>query len=219
MLQRFVLAGVVAGSLALAAPAEAQGLERAPSSPPPPVSRTIDIAPYAGYMIYGDWVQGPVGTRLANANGPVYGAQLALHLTPNVAVVGNVAHSRADLQVGLPILGGLTVANSSMWMYDGGIQLSAPLGSRTSLPVTPFVQVGAGAIHTTVEQSLFQTDATSFAFNAGVGADIALGPSVGLRLMAKDYVGKFDFQEATGLGVAGNRAHNWALSAGVRIGF
>lgn len=212
MLKGFVVAGSVAtlAAFAGAAPLEAQAASRAP---------LIDIAPYGGYMVYGTWVKGPLGTSLSNANGPVYGAQLGIHLTPNVALVGNVAHSSADLKVGIPFLGGLSVANSSMWLYDGGIQLSAPLGDRTALPITPFVQVGAGGINTKVGRSLISTKATSFAWNAGVGADIGLARNVGLRLMAKDYVGKFDFKEATGFSFDGERAHNWALSAGLKIGF
>jgi hypothetical protein len=37
--------------------------------------------------------------------------------------------------------------------------------------------------------------------------------------MAKDYVGKFDFHDATQLDVQGQTAHNWALSAGLRFNF
>jgi hypothetical protein len=40
-----------------------------------------------------------------------------------------------------------------------------------------------------------------------------------VRLLAKDYIGKFDFKDATGLGISGETAHNWALSAGMRFDF
>jgi hypothetical protein len=36
--------------------------------------------------------------------------------------------------------------------------------------------------------------------------------------MAKDYIGKFDAREATAVNVDTKTTHNWALSAGVRLG-
>ena len=59
----------------------------------------------------------------------------------------------------------------------------------------------------------------NLAGNVGLGADLALGDAVGLRLMAKDYVGKFDFKDATTLDVQSQTAHNWALTAGLRFNF
>ena len=211
MFRRFVLAGSLVGLALAGAPLRAQQTSRAPA---------FEFAPYAGYMLFGDMLKGPLGTSLSNANGMVYGAQLGIALSKNVALVGNVAHSNANLRVGLPILGGISLANSSVWLYDGGLQLSMPLGTTRGLPLTPFAQVGAGALHYTVEKSIVRANASNFAFNAGLGADLALAPNVGLRLMAKDYVGKFDFKEATGLGVGdGKLSHNIALSAGVKVAF
>ena len=34
--------------------------------------------------------------------------------------------------------------------------------------------------------------------------------------MAKDYIGKFDAREATGLNLDTKSTHNWAVSAGLR---
>jgi hypothetical protein len=53
----------------------------------------------------------------------------------------------------------------------------------------------------------------------GAGADVAIGPRLGLQLMAKDYIGKFDAREATAINVDTRTTHNWALSAGLRLGF
>jgi hypothetical protein len=36
--------------------------------------------------------------------------------------------------------------------------------------------------------------------------------------MAKDYIGKFDVREATAVNVKPETAHNWTVSAGVRLG-
>ena len=62
------------------------------------------------------------------------------------------------------------------------------------------------------------THATNFAYNVGAGADVALAPRFGLQLMVKDYIGKFDAREATGLNVDTKTTHNFAVSAGLRLG-
>ena len=170
-------------------------------------------------MKFGNLVDGPLGTSITTAGGPMYGAQLGINVTKNVAIIGNVARASGDLQVGLPFIGGYSIGHSSAWLYDGGLQLSAPLGAATSLPITPFVQVGAGAMRYDVGASVVNTTATNFTYNAGVGADMALGTSLALRVRAKDYVGKVDTKQATGFDVGSKTTNNWALSAGLRLGF
>ena len=53
----------------------------------------------------------------------------------------------------------------------------------------------------------------------GGGVDVRLSPNFGMRLMAKDYLGKFDFKEATSFDLNGKTTHNVALSLGVNFGF
>jgi hypothetical protein len=204
MLKLRVLTGWIAGLVLAATPLAAQQ----PSARP-----VYTLTPYAGYMVFGDFLEGPIGATLSNANGTVYGLQLGVNLSKNLALVGNVARATADLEV-VPFLGGVSVGRSSAWLYDGGIQLSAPIGA-----LTPFVQVGAGAIRHDVENGAVKTDATNLAVNAGVGADIAFARNLGLRLMVKDYIGKFDFKEASQLNIDGKQSHSWALSAGLKLGF
>ena len=60
---------------------------------------------------------------------------------------------------------------------------------------------------------------TNLTGNVGAGLDVSLGQSMGLRLMAKDYIGKFDFKQATSFDISGKMAQNWAITAGVRLGF
>jgi hypothetical protein len=203
---RMLCAGAVAGLL-LAAPLQAQS------------GRTggFAITPYAGYMKFGNLVDGPLGTSVRGAAGPVYGAEATLGLTRGVALVGNVAYASSDLEVGVPVVGGLSVGKSSALLYDAALRLSVPLG-QSGPAITPFVQAGAGAMRQEIEVAPVATRATNFAYNLGAGVDVPLGSRLGLQLMAKDYIGKFDVQEATAVDVDAETAHNWTVSAGVRLG-
>ncbi len=198
---RMLCAGAVAGLL-LAAPLEAQG---GPGS--------FGITPYAGYMRFGNLVDGPLGTTVGGAGGPVYGAEATLGLVPGLALVGNVGYASSDLDVGLPVVGGLSVGKSSALLYDAALRLSLPVPA-----LHPFVQAGAGAMRQEVDVAGVATHGTNFAYNLGAGVEVPIGPRLGLQLMAKDYIGKFDAREATSANLSPETAHNWSVSAGVRLG-
>ncbi len=204
-----LLAGMLAGVSLFAVPLRAQEV----------ATPSIALTPYAGYMNFGNIVSGPLGTSLTNGGGAVYGAQLTVPLTRNVGVYGNVAYSKPGLKVGVPFLGGLNVGESSVWMYDGGLQLSAPVKAGSGREIVPFVQAGVGGMRYSFAISPISTRATNLAYNVGAGADIPLTRNLGLRLMAKDYIGKFDAKEITGLNLDTKTTHNWALSAGVSLEF
>jgi len=205
------LAALVATSVA-AAPLHAQ---RALGGRP-----IAELTPYAGYMFFGDYAAGPLGTSIRGANGSILGAQLAVNLTPSIAIVGNVGRASSDLEVGLPFLGGVDVGSSEVWLYDAGLQLSAPMLGSGGIGISPFVQVGAGgARHELSGGDILKTNSTNFTFNAGLGADLNLSRNVGLRLMAKDYIGRFDVEEASSLDTRGDLAHNLAFSAGLKLSF
>jgi hypothetical protein len=208
-----VLCGI-AGTVVAASSALAQAPTRASTT-----GTAFEITPYAGYMISGDFIKGPFGTSVYNAPGAIYGAQLGMKMSPNIALVGNLGYSTSDVRIGIPFIGGYSVARSSMLLYDGGLQLDLPLTTASGFTLKPFLQGGAGAIRYGIDQSLVKLTATNFAANFGGGADLTIGQNLGIRLMAKDYVGKFDFKEATSLDLQGGTAHNWALSAGLRVNF
>ncbi len=201
---RLLSAGLVAGLL-FAAPLQAQGGR--PGS--------LSITPYAGYMKFGNLVDGPFGTSVRGAAGPVYGAEATLGITRGLALVGNVAYASSDLEVGMPVIGGLSFGKSSALLYDAALRLGMPLGTGG---IKPFVQAGAGAMRQEIEVAPVATKATNFAYNLGAGLEVPLGPRLGLQLMAKDYIGKFDAKEATAIDLNPETTHNWTLSAGVRLG-
>lgn len=214
---RIVVAAALALGLALSANvSQAQrSTRRFPSSETIPAP---SITPYGGYMVFGNIVNGPLGTSLGTTASPVYGAQVNLPLGSTLSLVGNLAYSQPNLRAGIPILGGIDFGQADVWMYDAGLQFSAPVmtGQRA---ITPFVQAGVGGMKYNVQVSGVNTNASNLAFNAGVGADLPLAQNIGLRVMAKDYIGKFDINQATSIDYSAKNTNNVALSAGLKLGF
>jgi opacity protein-like surface antigen len=209
-MKRFVLRTSVVGLAA--------GLGALPLAAQQAAKPTVfDVSPYAGYMMFGKMIEGPVGTSVSSGSGPVYGAQMSLTMAKNIALYGNVGYSSTDLKIGVPIIGGLDVGSSKALLYDGGVELKIPMQAASM--VTPFVQGGVGAMRYEVSSSFLNTNATNVAYNFGGGVDVKLSPSFGLRLMAKDYLGKFDFKEATSFDLNGKTTNNVALTLGVHFGF
>ncbi len=199
----------------------ATSLAAAPLMAQAPESGTVfHVSPYVGYMVSGDFIKGPLGTSVSNAPGVLYGTQLGLSIAPNLSLIGNVAYTKSDIKIGVPILGGFGVGNSSTLLYDAGLEYNLGGMSRGAMPFTPFVQAGVGAMKYDINAaSILETHATNWAGNVGLGADVTLARGMAVRLLAKDYIGKFNFQDATGLGLNGDVSHNLAFSAGLRFDF
>lgn len=207
MRKSWIVAGALAGATLFAAPALAQ---RAADG------AGFEVTPYVGYLFGEDIVSGPFGTSLGAGNGAIYGGQLSIPLMPGISLVGNVGYSSGQLRAGIPILGGFRFGESSTWVYDGSLELAVPVGAGVS-SVQPFLQIGVGGIRRELSIGGVATTATSVAYHAGLGLDFGLLPNLGLRLLARDYVGKFDFKEAAFLDYDGELMHNVALSVGLRL--
>ena len=175
----------------------------------------LEVTPYAGLMRFGDLANGPLGTSVRSKVAPLAGAQVGIALTPNVAVVGNVAYSRGDLEVGLPLLGGFDVGSSSSWLYDGALELRLPLGAG----IAPFVQVGGGAVTTKLSSGPVSTSNTNPALVAGGGLDVPLGRTLGLRFYVRDHVARNEAGAAGDLDLKGDVAHNVSGGFGLRLSF
>ncbi|MGH7580132.1 MAG: hypothetical protein ACREM9_08170, partial [Gemmatimonadales bacterium] len=126
---RSLCAGAVAGLL-IVAPLQAQSAR----------SGSFGITPYAGYLRFGNLVNGPLGASVRGAAGPVYGAEATVGITRGLALVGNVAYASSDLEVGLPVVGGLSFGRSSALLYDAALRLSVPLNAAGAGGIRPFVQ-------------------------------------------------------------------------------
>ncbi len=176
------------------------------------------VTPYVGYMAFGDYVDGPIGTRLTNANAPLYGVALGLDVARNISLVGNIGYSDSDVRVGLPIIGGVNIADSKVLMYDAGLQFRLPAVSSLGTGIVPFVEVGAGAMRYEVRTGPLTANATNLAGNVGGGVDLQLTRALGLRVGIKDYIGKFDFREATAFDLRSRVSHNVAFTLGATLG-
>jgi hypothetical protein len=204
MLRKLLLAGTFAG-VALTTPLAAQSAW----------GPSFGLTPYAGYIKFGSLISGPFGTSIRDASSAVYGAEAQLGLTKGIALVGNVAYSQPDLQVGAPLICGVSVGRSSVLLYDGALRLRVAGDGRASYLAVH--QGGAGAVRQSFDIGPATTHATNFAYNVGAGADLGARPTAGVQLMVKDYIGKFDAQQATSI-VDTKTTHNWAVSAGLRLG-
>jgi len=180
---------------------------------------TASLTPYVGYLAAGSIANGPFGFQIGNAGAPMYGVQLGINLHKNVALVGNVGYADSQLEAGLPILGGLSVADSKVLMYDGGVQLRLPVTTSGGTGFVPFVEGGFGAIRNEVTAAGLTTRSTNVALVGGGGLDMQMSNNLGLRLMAKDHISRFDFGEALGINAEGRRAHNWVVGVGLNIGW
>ena len=207
---------VLAAAAVLSVPSRADAQARAAT----PVSGTaFEVTPYAGYLFSGDIVSGPLGSAIGAAPAPLVGTQIGMRISPNLTVIGNLATGSSDVKAGIPILGGVSVASSRVVLYDAGLQLDLPMATASGTAFSPFVQGGVGGMRYDLSESFITTTSQNLAANVGIGADVAVGSGVGVRLMAKDYIGRFDFQEATSLDVNTNTTNNYALSVGVRFSF
>lgn len=175
------------------------------------------VTPYAGYLVTGNWYDGPIGTSLATSNSPMVGVQGTVPLTRGIALVGNLAYANGDLRIGLPVIGGVNVGSATTWLYDAGIEVGGLAGKATG--IAPFVQGGIGGMTSAIENRLLNVRASSVAYTGAVGIDIGLSRGFALRVQGKDWISRFNSEDAIGVNIEGNRTHNWALSAGVRLGF
>lgn len=177
------------------------------------------LTPYVGFLASGSIAKGPFGFEIGNAGAPLYGIQLGINVTPNIAIVGNVGYSDTEIEAGLPIIGGLSLADSKVLMYDGGVQLRFPAVSRAGTGLVPFIEGGVGAIRHDITVGPVNTTSTNVAFTAGGGVDLQLTNALGVRFMAKDHMSRFDYGEAIGIANEGRRAHNWVFGLGLNLGW
>ena len=207
---RAILLGAVL-TAAAAAPLQAQSM------------LAFRLTPYGGYVMFGEYIEGPANVSLTNRNAALFGAQLTFNLTPSLGIFGNFGYSRSSWSLeDVPILGDRSLGKADLLLYDAGIHVAFPAGVVGK--ISPFVQLGVGAIRYGLDDNLVtelldRTSATNFAANGGVGLDVQLGRVLGARVMAKDYLVSFSSNRLQEFRLEGKWAHNVAFSLGINLGF
>jgi hypothetical protein len=174
------------------------------------------VAPYAGYLISQSFFDGPLNTALSIQSSAVYGAQLSMPLAPNASIVGTLGYGSGDLEAGIPVIGGISVGQTSTFLMDASVELRVPSATMRFVPV---FQLGGGAIRREVTILGVTADATDFQVSGAVGADFPLSQNLAIRILAKDHYGKADFGSVGDLEAKTNDLHTVALVGGVRIAF
>lgn len=184
---------------------------------------SLYVGPYIGYMIFGDLFESNDGrTEYTNENGVLYGVQTGFSFSPNISLLGNLAYNKSKFQYETGNIATNASGDVGVFLYDAGLQFRLPFEQRDSW-IAPFLQVGAGAIRYTQDAERFNSKAqTDVQFNAGIGADFQWRESIGIRLMAKDYITSLNWSNDNNIGtdvMKGQTANNWAISAGLNFGF
>ena len=179
----------------------------------------FSVAPFGGYLVSQAFVEGPLNSSLGVVSSPVYGVQASLPLAPGASLVGALGYSSGDLEVGVPILGGIGIGSSSTWMFDASVELRLDSWQEQGKRFVPLAQLGGGAFRREVTVAGMSARTTDFVVSGGVGADFPITNNVAVRVMGKDHYGKADFGTIGPLSAKTNDFHTLALTAGLRIAF
>ena len=179
----------------------------------------FSVAPFGGYLVSQAFVEGPLNSSLGVVSSPVYGVQASLPLAPGASLVGSLGYSSGDLEVGVPILGGIGIGSSSTWMFDASVELRLDSWQAQGKRFVPLAQLGGGAFRREVTVAGMSAQTTDFMVSGGVGADFPITNNVAVRVMGKDHYGKADFGTVGPLNAKTNDFHTLALTAGLRIAF
>jgi len=179
----------------------------------------VEVSPYVGYFVASNLADGPLGTGISAGSGGLYGAQVRIPIVPSLAVIGNFGYSAGKLRAGVPIVGGISVGDAKTYLFDAGVQLSAPELARGNRSLVPFLQAGVGGVRRDLALAGISNRSTNLAWNVGAGGDLEILPGLGVRILVKDYIGKFDVREATGFDVDSRTMHDWGFSLGVNLSF
>ena len=208
------LGSLVAALAGFSAPLAAQATSSRATQLP-----LVEVSPYVGYFMASNLADGPLGTSISAGSGGLYGAQVRIPIVPSLSVIGNFGYSAGKMRAGIPLIGGIDVGDAKTYLYDGGLQLSMAELARGNSSLIPFIQAGVGGVRRDLSVAGLTNKSTNLAWNVGAGADMEIVPGLGVRILVKDYIGKFDIREATGFDVKTKTMNDWGFSLGVNLSF
>jgi opacity protein-like surface antigen len=230
-MKRFIVSAALIATAA--ATAGAQATTASDSAPGSVVTRghgSFYVQPYFGYLIAGNLTEGP--GQLTLGDKPLYGAQLGYSFSPNFSLVGNVGYSptRFERVVGPAGQQAASSGNVDLLLYDANLQFRLPfVANPVGSTIAPFGQVGLGAVKFSPDRggelNDLKTGPTNIAYNVGLGVDVQIRKSIGIRLMAKDYLTSLAYDDFRSTAETITRdtknkvSNNIGLSAGINFGF
>jgi hypothetical protein len=179
----------------------------------------FSVTPLGGYLVSQKFVEGPLNTSLGVVNAPLYGVQASLPLAPGASLVGTMGYASGDLEVGVPILGGVSIGSSNTWLFDASVELRLDSWQERGKRFVPLAQLGGGALRREVSVAGISAHTTDFMVSAGVGADFPITRNLAIRIMGKDHYGKADFGTVGPISAKTDDLHTLALTGGLRIAF
>src|SRR5688572_20394795 len=163
--------------------AGAASAQTVPRSTPISITRgEFSVSPYGGYLVSQRFIDGPLDTSLGVVGSALYGVQASLPLAPGASLVGALGYSSGDLEVGVPILGGIGIGSSSTWMFDASVELRLDSWQAQGKRFVPLAQLGGGAFRREVTVAGVSARTTDFVVSGGVGADFPITNNVAVRV-------------------------------------
>ena len=221
-MKKLFVSAALLGATLVASPAAAQST----GEPVTAGHGSFYVSPYAGYMIFGNLFTFADGTEYSNEDGGLYGVQAGFSFSPNFSLIGNFGYTKSKFTLENENTSTNTSGDIGIFLYDANLQFRIPFVSDMTRDswIAPIFQAGVGAIKYTADTDDFNSDGkTDVAFNFGIGTDFQLMKTVGIRLMAKDYVTSLSWTDPENVNfrddVDGNTAHNIALTVGLNFGF
>lgn len=170
---------------------------------------------YGGYLQLDNLFRATNGASYSNENAAQVGVQAGVSFNPVIALVGNVAYAKTSAQFALgDSLAPFASPNIGLWLLDGNLQVTFPLG----FTITPFVQVGVGAAWYRLRVNGAHHSNADVAYNAAVGATVPLTNALSVVVMAKDYIVSFGWKAIGDPRFDGHLRRNSTTDIGVTVG-
>lgn len=180
---------------------------------------------YLGGIMLDNLYQFDDGTGVEQLSGMLMGGQLGFGVTPSVSIFANVATTSTTMYLGAEEGSSFGEAfGHDALLWDVSVQMRKPFWHEAAF--NPLVQVGLGQIRTTTSpgwDSSLEDVRTAPLLSAGLGFDLQLGNTFGVRVMAKDYLTTTMWENTSDARFNNSaieaESHNLAYHVGITLGF
>jgi hypothetical protein len=127
----------------------------------PEASGTVfHVSPYVGYMVFGDYIKGPLGTSVSNRARRVVWNRSSVYRSRRTCRSSGTSRTQPPTsKSACRSWAASGVGNSSTLLYDAGLEYNLGRMSSRSIPLTPFLQAGVGAMKYDINAASHHHDA------------------------------------------------------------